>query len=99
MATNEETVAAKWDMKLPFSVVVIALLAAVGSYYGQREAISVALTELRGEMTAVKASMARIETDRYSGSDARRDFAWRDERTTELGKRLTDIELDVRRKR
>jgi predicted RND superfamily exporter protein len=46
MRENEDASIAKWDMRLPFSVMVIALLAAVGSYYGQKEATSIALTEL-----------------------------------------------------
>lgn len=97
---------ARWDMKLPFSVVVIALLAAIGSYYGQKEATSVALTELKGgmlavtgELAGVKASITRIETDRYTGADARRDASWRDERAVDLGRRVAQLELDMRRKR
>jgi len=97
MPENDEATVARFDMKLPFWAMLIAAFAAAGAYYGQREATNVALTEIRGELTAVKASMSRIETDRYTGSDARRDFAWRDERSTELGKRLADMELDVRR--
>jgi hypothetical protein len=89
----------KFDMRLPFWAILVGMMTTAGAYYGQREAISVALTELRGEMTAVKASMSRIETDRYTGSDARRDFAWRDERATETQKRVAELELDMRRKR
>jgi hypothetical protein len=99
MLENEPAPAARFDMKLPFWAIVVALLAAIGAYYGQREATSIALTEMRGELVAVKASLARIETDRYTGSDARRDFAWRDERTVEFGRRLAEVEQDLRRRR
>ena len=67
----------RFDMKLPFWAILVGAMTTGGAYYGQREATSVALAEIRGDMTAVKATMTRIETDRYSGADARRDFAWR----------------------
>lgn len=88
----------RFDMRMPFWAILIAAFTTAGAYYGQREATNVALTEIRGELTAVKASMSRIETDRYTGSDARRDFAWRDERATEYAKRVADLETEARRR-
>jgi len=98
--------AASWDMKLPFWGATIALLAAVGSYYGQKEATSVALTEIKGgmmlltsEVTGLKTSVARMELGRYTAQDAARDVAWRDERAVELSKRVAELEMMARRRR
>ena len=88
----------RFDMKLPFWAILVGAMTTGGAYYGQREATSVALAEIRGDLTAVKATMTRIETDRYSGADARRDFAWRDERALEQAKRIADLELERRRR-
>lgn len=90
--------AARFDMRLPFWAILVGLMTTGGAYYGQREATSVALAEIRGDLTAVKATMTRIETDRYSGADARRDFAWRDERAVELAKRIAELEMYRRRR-
>jgi hypothetical protein len=51
-----------------------------------------ALGVLTTQLESVKASVARMESDRYTASDARRDFAWRDERMVEQGKRITELE-------
>lgn len=98
-ANNQPDPVARFDMKLPFWAILVGLMTTGGAYFGQKEATSIALTEIRGDLTAVKTTMARIETDRYTGSDARRDFAWRDERAVDVNKRVSDIELDMRRKR
>lgn len=47
----------------------------------------------------MKKTIERIEGDRYTGADARRDFAWRDERAAEHGKRPADLENEVRARR
>ncbi|RDK10654.1 hypothetical protein [Cupriavidus lacunae] len=65
----------------------------------QREATNSALIEIKTEMVAMKKTIERMEGDRYTGADARRDFAWRDERVAEQGKRLTDPESEVRGRR
>lgn len=89
----------KFDMRFPFWALLIACATAGAAYFAQREATSIALTEIRSDMTAMKESMKRIETDRYTASDARRDLAWRDERSVEQGRRITDLEADARRRR
>lgn len=99
MANENQGSVPRFDMRLPFWGVLIAAMTTSGAYFGQKEATNIALTEIKGDLIAVKATMARIETDRYTGSDARRDFAWRDERSTELGKRVGEMELDARRRR
>lgn len=84
---------------LPFWGLLVALVAAISAYYGQREATNSALIEIKTEMVAMKKTIERMEGDRYTGADARRDFAWRDERVAEQGKRLTDLEQEVRTRR
>jgi hypothetical protein len=51
-----------------------------------------------GELSAVKASISRIETDKYGSKEARSDFAWRDERAADHGRRISQLEIDMRRK-
>lgn len=95
-----------WDMKLPFWGAMIALLAAIGAYYGNKEAASVSQAEIKGniillmsEVTGVKASVSRMEIGRYTSQDSQRDLVWRDERAMELAKRVTELEIAARRKR
>lgn len=85
--------------QIPFWGLLVALVAALSAYFGQKEATSTALIEIKTEMTAMKKTIERMETDRYTGADARRDFAWRDERAAEQGKRLADLEQELRAKR
>ncbi|MDQ0140081.1 hypothetical protein [Cupriavidus necator] len=78
---------------------LVALVAALSAYFGQREATNSALIEIKTEMVAMKKTIERMEEDRYTGADARRDFAWRDERVAGQGKRLADLENEVRARR
>jgi len=84
---------------IPFWGLLVALVATMAAYFGQREATNSALIEIKTEMVAMKKTIERMESDRYTAADARRDFAWRDERAAEQAKRLADIEQDVRAKR
>ncbi|WP_434033738.1 hypothetical protein [Cupriavidus sp. a3] len=84
---------------LPFWGLLVALVAALSAYFGQREATNAALIEIKTEMVAMKKTIERMEGDRYTGADARRDFAWRDERVAEQGKRLAELENEVRARR
>lgn len=103
MALNNATT--KWNMSIPFWGVVVAFATAAASYYGQKEANSVALTEIRGgmrlmtsELNTLKESVVRMESSRYTATDASRDFAWRDERAVELAKRVVSLEAEANRK-
>lgn len=84
---------------LPFWGLLVALVAALSAYYGQKEATSTSMAQMTTQMAAMKETIQRMETDRYTGADARRDFAWRDERAVEQGKRLADLEQDARSRR
>ena len=84
---------------IPFWGLLVALVVTMAAYFGQREATNAALIEIKTEMVAMKKTIERMDADRYTAADSRRDFAWRDERAAEQGKRLTDLEQEVRMRR
>lgn len=84
---------------IPMWGMVITLVAALSAYFGQLQATNVSMAVVISELTALKASVARMETGRVTQSDLLRDFAWRDERQVELTKRVAELELIERRKR
>lgn len=94
------------DMKLSVWGALLCFCGALGAYYGQKEATSVALMEIKGgmilltsEVTGLKASVSRMEIGRYTAADSARDYSWRDTRAVELDKRVAELELAARRKR
>jgi len=90
---------ARINTTVPMWGMGIALVAAASAYFGQQQATNINMAVVISELTALKASVARMETGRYTAQDSARDLAWRDERTVELTKRVADLELIERRKR
>lgn len=84
---------------IPMWGMVITLVAALSAYFGQLQATNVAMAVVISELTALKSSVSRMETGRYTAQDSARDLAWRDERQVELSKRVSELELIERRKR
>lgn len=78
---------------------IITLVAALSAYFGQLQATNVSMAVMINELTALKTSVSRMETGRYTSQDSARDFAWRDVRAAELAQRVMDLELIERRKR
>ena len=90
---------ARVNTTIPMWGMGIALVAAASAYFGQQQATNVSMAVMINELTALKTSVARMETGRYTAQDSARDFSWRDERQIELAKRVADLELIERRKR
>lgn len=98
-ANNPPDQAPRLNTTIPMWGMGIALVAAASAYFGQQQATNVSMAVVISELTALKASVARMETGRYTAQDAARDMAWRDERVVDLTKRVGELELIERRKR